>query len=115
MNRQSASQTFEMNLQRRYFLLLASARKDIEVRVLYPKFQDLSPGDFIRFSCEEEARLTRVERVAVYSSFEQLLDTEDPVRVDPDASRQQQLPNLRQIYNPEKEALGVLAIQVKLI
>ena len=115
MSSQPAGHTFDMNLQGRYFLLLTSARKDIEVRVLYPKFRALGPGDLIRFSCEEETCLTKVGRVLIYSSFEQLLDAEDSVRIDPDASRQQQLLNLRQIYGPEKEALGVLAIRVVLI
>jgi ASC-1-like (ASCH) protein len=114
MSPQSAGRRFDMNLQGRYFLLLASARKDIEVRVLYPKYRALGPGDFIRFSFEQQARLTIVERVVTYGSFEELLDSEDPVRIDPDATWEQQLRNLRQIYGPEKEALGVLAIQVQL-
>jgi len=59
--------------------------------------------------------MAKVVRVEIYGSFEQLLDAEDPVRIDPDASRQQQLLNLRQIYGPEKEALRVLAIQVVVI
>ena len=115
MSSQPVSQTFDMNLEGRYYLLLASGRKDIEVRVLYPKLQALGPGACIRFSCGEEACLTKVGRIAAYGSFEQLLDAENPVRIDPDASPLQQLLNLRRIYSLEKEALGVLAIQVSLI
>ncbi len=109
MSSQPVSQTFDMNLEGRYYLLLASGRKDIEVRVLYPKLQALGPGACIRLC------LTKVGRIAAYGSFEQLLDAENPVRIDPDASPLQQLLNLRRIYSLEKEALGVLAIQVSLI
>jgi len=41
MSTQSAGHMFDMNLRSRYFLLLTSARKDIEIRVLYPKYRAL--------------------------------------------------------------------------
>jgi len=44
-----------------------------------------------------------------------MLDTEDPERVSPDSSHEQQLADIRKIYGPEKEALGVLAIEIELI
>ncbi|GAA3128854.1 hypothetical protein GCM10017687_50010 [Streptomyces echinatus] len=42
-----------------------------------------------------------------------MLDAEGPARVDPDASREEQLSSIRGIYGPEKEALGVLAIEIE--
>ena len=107
--------TYEMNLYRRYFDLVASGRKTIEVRVRYPKFRSLTTGDHIRFVCDTDNALTRVTRVARYTSFEQMLDTEGPTRVNPDSPREQQLANIRRIYGPEKEALGVLAIEIELV
>ena len=50
-----------------------------------------------------------------YTSFEQMLDTEGPARVNPDSPREQQLANIRRIYGPEKEALGILAIEIELV
>ncbi len=44
-----------------------------------------------------------------------MLDSEDPVNVNPDSPRDQQLANIRRIYGPEKEALGVLAIEISLV
>jgi len=105
----------EMNLYRRYFDLVASGRKTIEVRVQYPNLRSLAAGDHIRFICGTDDALTRVKRVARYSSFEQMLDTEGPARVNPDSPREQQLANIRRIYGPEKEALGVLAIEIELV
>lgn len=103
----------EMNLYRRYFDLVADGRKTIEVRVRYPNLRTLAPGDHIRFVCGRDECLTRVTRVAVYNSFEQMIDAEGPAKVNPDSPRDQQLASIRRIYGPEKEALGVLAIEIE--
>ncbi|NVI86724.1 ASCH domain-containing protein [Actinomadura sp. BRA 177] len=104
-----------MKLYRRYFDLVAAGRKTIEIRVQYPKLRKLEAGDHIRFICGRDDVLTQVKRVARYSSFEEMLDSEDPVNVNPDSPRDQQLANIRRIYGPEKEALGVLAIEISLV
>ncbi|ACU75765.1 protein of unknown function DUF437 [Catenulispora acidiphila DSM 44928] len=106
--------TYEMNLYRRYFDMVASGRKTIEVRVHYPKLRSLTTGDHIRFIYDTDSVLTRVKRVARYTSFEQMLDAEDAARVNPDSPHEQQLVDMRRIYSPEKEALGVLAIEIEL-
>jgi ASC-1-like (ASCH) protein len=105
----------EMNLYRRYFDLVAAGSKTIEVRVQYPNLRKLAAGDHIRFVCGRDEALTRVKRVAGYTSFEEMLDTEGPDKVNPDSPRDQQLANIRRIYGPEKEALGVLAIEIELV
>ncbi|WP_329426992.1 ASCH domain-containing protein [Streptosporangium sp. NBC_01495] len=102
-----------MNLYRRYFDLVASGRKTIEVRVQYANLRNLAAGQYIRFACGTDECLTRVVRVARYTSFDEMLDTESPANVNPDSPRQEQLANIRRIYTPEKEALGVLAIQIE--
>ena len=112
---ETAVRAREMSLYRRYFDLVASGRKIIEVRVQYPNLRSLAAGDHIRFICGTDDALTRVKRVARYSSFEQMLDTEGPAQVNPDSPREQQLANIRRIYGPEKEALGVLAIEIELV
>ncbi|WP_246267125.1 ASCH domain-containing protein [Nonomuraea typhae] len=105
----------EMNLYRRYFDLVADGSKTIEVRVRYPHLRNLKAGDHIRFVCGRDDALTRVKRVSRYDSFEDMLDAEGPERVNPASPRDQQLANIRRIYGPEKEALGVLAIEIELI
>lgn len=45
--------------------------------------------------------------------FEALLDGEGPSHVNPTATRDQQLADIRTIYGPEKEALGALAIEIE--
>ena len=107
--------THKMNLYRRYFDLVASGRKTIEVRVQYPYLRSMAAGDHICFSCDTDDVLARIKRVARYASFEQMLDAEGPARVNPDSPREQQLTDIRRIYGPEKEALGVLAIEIELV
>ncbi|WP_206061186.1 ASCH domain-containing protein [Nonomuraea basaltis] len=95
--------------------LVAAGRKTIEVRVPYPNLRKLKAGDHIRFVWGRDDALTRVKRVARYTSFEEMLDAEGATNVNPDSPREQQLANIRRIYGTEKEALGVLAIEIELI
>jgi ASC-1-like (ASCH) protein len=111
----AATRIWDLTLYRDSFDLISSGRKQIEVRVSYPKFRDMAPGQRIRFSSEGVQCLARVERVARYSSFEELLDAEGVDRVNPDLGRDQQLKRIRSIYPPEKEALGPLAIELTLL
>ncbi|MEU4233655.1 hypothetical protein AB0F17_56025 [Nonomuraea sp. NPDC026600] len=81
----------------------------------YPNLRILKAGDHIRFVCGRDDALTRVKRVSRYASFEEMLDAEGAANVNPESSREQQLANIRRIYGPEKEALGVLAIEIELL
>jgi ASC-1-like (ASCH) protein len=102
-----------MPIYKRYFDLIASGAKTIEIRVAYPNNQRLAPGGLIRFVCRGEECLTRITKIATYATFEDLSDHEDPGAVNPTASRDEQLANVRLIYPPDKEALGVIAIHVE--
>ncbi|MFJ5030622.1 ASCH domain-containing protein [Streptomyces sp. NPDC088560] len=104
----------ELNLYREYFDLVAAGTKTIEVRVKYPHLADLSAGDVIRFRIKgtDETCEVKVKRVTEYPDFEALLDGEGSANVNPTATRDQQLTNIRAIYPPEKEALGALAIAI---
>jgi ASC-1-like (ASCH) protein len=110
------SRVHELNLYRRYFDLVAAGRKTTEVRVKYPRLADMAAGDTIRFRIKgtEETCDVKVTQVTEYASFEALLDGEGPSQVNPTASRDEQLANIRAIYPPEKEALGALAIKIEL-
>ncbi|MET9760004.1 ASCH domain-containing protein [Streptomyces sp. NPDC006372] len=107
----------ELNLYPQYFDLVAAGRKTREVRVKYPKFDGLAVGDLIRFVVKGTDRscMTQVTRVAEYASFEELLDAEGPSQVNPEATREEQLSNIRRIYPPGKEQLRCLAIGIELV
>ncbi|WP_377267846.1 ASCH domain-containing protein [Peterkaempfera sp. SMS 1(5)a] len=101
-----------MNLYRQYFDLVAEGRKTVEVRVQYEHLRDLAAGQYIRFTCDRDECLVRVVRVTRYTSSEEMLDAEGPADVDPDSTHEEQLANIRRIYGPQKEALGVLALRI---
>ena len=109
INRQSPH---EMHLDRRYFDLVALGRKTIEIRVDDARRRTIRAGSLIRFRCQGDEVLTRVTRVARYAGFEEMLDHESLASVNPLATREEQLADLRRIYPPEREALGVVAIGI---
>ncbi|QKW28353.1 ASCH domain-containing protein [Streptomyces seoulensis] len=113
----AAVRVHELNLYRRYFDLVAAGQKTIEVRVKYPRLEDLAAGDSIRFRVKgtDVTCDVLVKRVTEYKTFEELLDGEGPANVNPASSREQQLANIREIYPAEKEALGALAIEIGLL
>ncbi|MFG3195983.1 ASCH domain-containing protein [Streptomyces sp. NPDC048208] len=105
----------DLNLYRQYFDLVAAGTKTIEVRVKYPHLTGLAAGEVIRFRVKgtDETCDVRILRVTEYADFESMLDTEGPHQVNPTADREQQLTDIRGIYPPEKEALGVLAVEIE--
>lgn len=102
----------EMPIYKRYFDLIASGAKTIEVRVAYASNKRLAAGQLLKFTCRGEQCLTRIVRIAHYISFEEMFDHESAATVNPTATRAEQLANIRLIYPADKEALGVMAIEV---
>jgi ASC-1-like (ASCH) protein len=92
-----------------------TASRTIGVRVQDPNLRNLKADDHIWFVCGRDDALTKVKRVDRYTSFEEMLDTEGQEKVNPTSPRDQQLANIRRIYGPDKEALGVLAIEIELV
>ncbi|GAA1276616.1 hypothetical protein GCM10009609_44510 [Pseudonocardia aurantiaca] len=105
----------EMRFLRRYFDLVASGRKTVEVRVADAKRNAIAAGDTIRFRCAELRVDSEVTAVRRYRSFAELVDHESFAALDPTTGRNEQLANLRRIYPPEREALGVVAIGVRVL
>jgi ASC-1-like (ASCH) protein len=105
----------EMGIYKRYFDLIATGRKTTEIRVNDSSRRKIKEGSLIRFRCQGDQVLTRVTRVARYQSFDEMFDHESVASVNPLATRAEQLANIRQIYPPEREALGVIALGIELI
>jgi ASC-1-like (ASCH) protein len=104
-----------LNLRKPYLELIADGIKTIEVRVGYPKIRRIQAGHQLTFVSGDDTVVTRVKRVTEYDSFEALLDHEDAVAIGGDLgeSRDELLAVIREIYPPEKEKLGVIAIQIE--
>ena len=105
----------EMGIYKRYFDLIAAGRKTTEIRVNDSSRRKIKEGSRIRFRCQGEEVLTRVTRVARYATFDEMFEHEDVASVNPLATRAEQLANIRQIYPPEREALGVVALRIELV
>ena len=102
-----------MRIDKRYFDLIASGEKTTEIRVNDASRRRLREGDLLRFTCRDEEVLTRITRIARYVDFDAMFDHEPVSSVNPTASKADQLRSIREIYPPEREALGVVAIGIE--
>jgi ASC-1-like (ASCH) protein len=105
----------EMGIYKRYFDLIVTGRKTTEIRVNDSSRKRIKEGSLIRFRCQDDQVLTRVTRIARYADFDEMFNHESVTSVNPLATREEQLANIRQIYPPEREALGVVAIGIELV
>lgn len=93
-----------------YLEQILAGRKTVEVRVGYDNVRRLQPGDELRLNERHPYRIVRVGR---YGSFEAMLEHEDPEAIAPGVSSLDLLARCRQIYPPDKEALGVIALEIE--
>jgi ASC-1-like (ASCH) protein len=107
----------EINIRKEYLKLITDGVKTVEVRVGYPRMRSIQPGQELTFVSGDQRVPTAVKRVTEYSSFEEMLDREDARSIGGDLgeSRENLLAVIRNIYPPEKERLGVLAIEIELV
>ncbi|MFF7733495.1 NUDIX domain-containing protein [Streptomyces sp. NPDC007984] len=105
-------QEHHMHLLGRYYRQVEAGRKTIEVRVATPTKRTVAVGDTVVFHDRDTGRELDVivQRITLYPSFKDLLRAEDTARINPDGPPDELLANLRDIYPPAKEALGVLAL-----
>jgi ASC-1-like (ASCH) protein len=106
----------ELNIRMPYLELIAGGVKTVEVRVGYPRMRAIAAGQELTFVSGERRVPTRVIRVTGHPSFDAMLDREDPRSIGGDLgdNKDELLAVIRGIYPPEKERLGVLAIEVEL-
>ncbi len=98
-------------IKEQYLQHILAGDKTIEVRVAYPNITRLQPGDVV---CLNDRHPATIRRVAHYRSFEELLQSEDAAKIAPHMDGHELLSASRTIYPPEKEALGLVALQLEL-
>ena len=98
-----------LSIREPYLSQILAGRKTVEVRVGYENIRRLQPGDRLKLN---DRHLATVQRIGRYASFEELLDQEDAAAIAPDLIPQALLGALRELYPPEKEALGVIALEI---
>ncbi|WP_408992170.1 NUDIX domain-containing protein [Streptomyces sp. 1268] len=96
----------------RYYRQVEAGRKTVEVMVAAPQKRAVAVGDTVVFRDRDTGREIDVivQRITPYRSFEDLLSSENPARIDPNGPPEELLALLRSIYPPDREALGVLAL-----
>ena len=92
-----------------YLQLILAGRKTVEIRVGYSNIKRLQVGDRVLLNDQHPFV---IRRIGHYASFKELLAHEDAASIAPDVPSGQLLEGLRAIYPPEKEALGVVALEI---
>lgn len=100
-------------IKKEYFHQLRSGEKSLEVRVSYPQIKKVRQGDTITFENYEPNEFD-VKRVAIYDSFERMLEAEGTDRVLPGMTFDGALRTLQKIYPKNKESRGVCVFELKL-
>ena len=103
-----------MRIYKQYFDLIKNGSKTIEVRVAYPGMRSIAVGTLIAFNDDPDCTC-RVKRVALYKSFDEVMATEDPTKIHPTLSADNQLADIKRIFPPEKEKLGVIIFELEKI
>lgn len=100
-----------MRIYQRFFVMIEDGRKTIEIRVAWSSMKRIQVGDTIRFLGKSSTCDRLVTRVATYVSFAEMMAAEDPVKINPEKSADDQLAEIRQIFPPDKERKGVIAFE----
>jgi len=96
-------------IKEEYLRWILDGRKTIEVRVAYSNIARLKVGDHVMLN---EQHPFVIRRIARYANFNDLLAHENVEAIAFDLSREELLAALRKIYPPEKESLGVVALEL---
>jgi len=99
-----------MWIKRRFFDLILSGEKTLEVRVLYPNLRSIQKGEFVNLNNQATIRVKDVRK---YPTFEEMLSHEEASRIVPGSNREELLRLLKSLYPPHKEQMGVLVLEVE--
>ena len=102
-----------MRIKQRFFDLIKSGKKPLEVRVGYDSIKRIKVGEQVNLETHTSRLTVRIVAVRNYDSFEAMLKKESFGKIAPDVSSEAELLDLlKQIYPPNKEALGVIVFEL---
>lgn len=107
----SSDKVRSLRIYQRFFIMIQDGRKTVEVRVAYPSMKRIKVGDTVRFIGRSSNCDRLVTRVVLYRDFSEMMAAEDPVKINPEKSASDQLEEIRGIFPPNKERLGVIAFE----
>lgn len=101
-----------MRVKRRFYDLIYSGKKTLEVRVGYDTINRIQTGERIRLITHTGSFEVKVNAIRRYCTFEEMLRAELWERIAPDAgSHEEVLALFKQIYPPHREKLGVVVLE----
>lgn len=104
-----------MRVKNHFLDAIIKGSKPLEVRVGYDNIKNIRQGEKIKLVSHSQEYIVKIEDVRVYSNFEEMINKENPSLIVPGKNTLQVLWLLREIYKPEREALGVYVFQMKSI
>ncbi len=107
-----SSQLHDFNVRDEILLFILASTKKLEIRTASSRFLKVNEGDYIRFNNLSDC-VRRVSEIRHYNNFNELLANIDPEEVMPGMPKKTMLSLLREIYPPNKEALGILAFRIE--
>jgi len=106
------NKTRVMRIYKQYFNLIKDGSKTVEVRVAYQSMKSIVVGTIICFN-NDPSCVRRVKRVTYYKSFSEMMSRENPKTLNPYRTAEEQLSDIRKIFPPDKEQLGVIAFELE--
>lgn len=101
-----------MRIKRRFYDLIQSGKKTLEVRVGYDTVNRVKVGERIRLMTHTGGFDVKVAAIRRYRTFAEMLDVEPWERIAPDSkSKDEVLSLFKQIYPANKEQLGVVVLE----
>jgi len=101
-----------MRIKRRFYDLIQSGKKTLEVRVGYDSINRIQVGERIRLVTHTGSFEVKVSDIRRYQTFKEMMDVEPWERIAPDSRlRDEVLALFKQIYPADKEKLGVVVLE----
>lgn len=101
-----------MRVKRRFYDLIKSGKKTLEVRVGYDSINRIQVGERIRLMTHTGSFDVKVNDIRRYQTFDAMIAVEPWERIAPDSkSRDEVFALLKQIYPAQKEKLGVVVFE----
>ena len=98
-------------IKEEFLQLILAGQKTVEVRVGYDNIRQLQPGDRLLLNEKHDYQIVDIRH---YHDFAAMVAAEKIEAIAPGISDPNTLLELcRSIYPPEKEALGVVALEIK--
>lgn len=102
-----------LRIKQRFFNLIQSGKKTLEVRVGYDSINRIQAGERLNLVTHTSSQNVRISAIRRYDNFEVMLAKESFRHIAPDVSSQVELLGLlKNIYPAHKEALGVVVLEL---